>query len=41
MYIPKLLKPRLRGDLNCFPDTNIESLRVAFQIYHTVLKKNL
>ena len=28
MYIPKTLKPRLRDDLNCFPDTNFESLWV-------------
>ena len=28
MYIPKISKPRLRDDLNCFPDTNSESLWV-------------
>ena len=32
MYIPKLLKPRLRHDLNCFPDTNFESLWVELSI---------
>ena len=32
MYILKLLKPRLRDDLNCFPDTNFESLRVELSI---------
>ena len=32
MYIPKLLQPRLRDDLNCFPDTNFESLWVELSI---------
>ena len=32
MYIPKLLKPRLRDDLNCFADTNFESLWVELSI---------
>ena len=32
MYIPKILKPRLRDDLNCFPDTNFESLWVELSI---------
>ena len=32
MYIPKLLKPRLRNDLNCFPDTNFKSLWVELSI---------
>ena len=32
MYIPKSLKPRLRDDLNCFPDQNFESLWVELCI---------
>ena len=32
MYIPKILKPCLRDDLNCFPDTNFESLWVKLSI---------
>ena len=28
MYVPKILKPGLRDDLNCFPDTNFECLWV-------------
>ena len=32
MYIPKLLKPCLRDDLNCFPDTNFESFWVELSI---------
>ena len=32
MYIPKSLKPRLRDDLNCFPDANFESLWVELCI---------
>ena len=32
MYIPKFLKHRLRDDLNCFPDTNFESLWVELNI---------
>ena len=36
MYIPKLLKPRLRDDLNCFSDTNIKSLWVVLSIQKNV-----
>ena len=32
MYIPQFLKPRLRDDLNCFPDTNFEILWVELSI---------
>ena len=32
MYIPKFLKPSLRDDLNCFPDTNFKSLLVELNI---------
>ena len=32
MYLRKFLKPRLRDDLNCFPDTNCESLWVELSI---------
>ena len=35
MYIQKFLKPRLRDDLNCFPDTNFESLWVELSIQKT------
>ena len=47
IYIPKILKPHLRDDLNCFPNTNFESSWVELSIqknkwvliYHTVPKK--
>ena len=32
MYIPEILKPRLRDDLNCFLDTNFESLWIELSI---------
>ena len=32
MYIPQFLKPRLRDDLNCFPDTDFEILWVELSI---------
>ena len=32
MYIPKILKTCLRDDLNCFPDTNFESVWVELSI---------
>ena len=48
MYIPKFLKPSLRDDLNCFPDTNFKSLLVELNIkmemrtkFIIVPKKNL
>ena len=32
IYIAKFLKARLRDDFNCFPDSNIERLRVKLSI---------